>query len=225
MFASACLSLTAIIRLWEIVHIRNHLVSILLWQYALQMNKLSLIPRFLAKYKFCLVQKLVSEQSRLWKIIDQEVFRDWCSLKTPLVCRWVRKLASAVPRISVLLPLTLEEPWSKLSITGTSPSQLICWLPVAIQKMLGKWRQHYESMKIHEYSMSLTKPLLPQLQASWKELRGISESCPVCQKESSISIPFLSLRSCFWVDSLENEFQRWRVGWGGVYLRTWSNKV
>lgn len=90
------------------------------------------------------------------------------------------------------LPRTVEAPWSKLSTTGTPPFSANLTTCSPSQKVPGKWRQHYESMKIHEYSLSLTKPLpSPSFQVNWKELRGISESCQYAKRVTSISIPFL----------------------------------
>lgn len=141
-FSSVCLSLSLLllIRLWEIVYIPNHIVSILLWQYALKMNKLSLIPRLLAKYKdkFCLILKTcIQSKAWLWKRYWPEVFRDWCSLRNPTGVPVSQDVGFSCPQNFIPLPLTVEAPGSKLS-TGTPPSQLICWLPVAIPENAGQ---------------------------------------------------------------------------------------
>lgn len=122
-FSSVCLSLSLLllIRLWEIVYIPNHLVSILLWQYALKMNKLSFIPRFLAKCKdkFCLILKTcIQSKTRLWKRYWPEVSRDWCSLRNPTGVPVSQEVGFSCPQNFIPLPLTVETPWSKLS-TGT----------------------------------------------------------------------------------------------------------
>lgn len=84
-------------------------------------------------------KNLYPEQSpALKKGIDQRFSGIGAVWETSLVCPWVRTLASVVPQNFIPLPLTVGVPWSKLSASGTLPSQLTRSLTVAIPENTGQ---------------------------------------------------------------------------------------